>query len=156
MFIRCDRHRRRRDEAPSPRFARTVVYGIPDGHGVKVSGAGNSGKVLVEHNTFSDVVAGVGVGWGAQNVVINGNIIAGRHYRTSGYDAAVHAPANAPQPTTKVTGNLTWGFPKPVGPLKTLAAARNVTVDPKFDKIGTCTGYHPKNPAAANYGRYAQ
>lgn len=128
---------------------RNVLFNAPNGHGLKLAGSGVRFSYNTVHNTrHSVLVDGESHGNLWQRNILSSPAAGAvfRSYRLRGDDDVA-------------TENLWHGA-------RTLDASDdgygevedgggNVRRDPRFDSVGSCSGFRPEEPAAASYGAYA-
>jgi hypothetical protein len=136
---------------------RNILFNAPRGKGVKLAGptAGTgSSNVTVRYNTIHNTYKpAVVMGWATTGSAVHGNLLVKsddtslvRGYQLDG--AGNWAKDNAGFANARVLSSDS-GYASTVED-----RAGNRLVDPKFDSIG-CSGFHPTNPDAVPYGRYA-
>ncbi len=139
---------------------RNLLFDAPNGSNIKVganaydNGAAN---LTIRYNTMAGAAAGVIIGYGARKNIVWRNLFAtqvggnysynaavmGNHVSGSG-NAAVHTAFGSFQAPVRSTQDSRR-------PIRSLLSTR---VDPRFDKVNACAGFRPRNPVAAQYGRY--
>lgn len=150
------------DGGDGGRITRNVVFGAVAGHGIKLdsgSGVHAPSGVTVDHNTVADVAYHpVLIGNDAHDNALDGNLLV--HGAVAGAvrlyspDSAASSASNTISDTgywragadTRLYVSDAFGLTDRGG---------HAAVDPMFDAVGSCAGYHPTNPAALAYGAYA-
>lgn len=143
--------------AGSGTIERNLLFNASNGTGVKLGGpdvSGGAANVTVRNNTIHNTAQNVLVAGESHSNTIHGNIFSAvgpgyssvRGYQLRGRDNKMH-------------DNLAHGARSILlndqGYGGVVDAGGNVhPVDPRFDDTG-CRGFHPLNPEAASYGRYA-
>jgi len=138
---------------------RNILFNATNGMGVKLGGAdvnvGGAVYVTMRNNTIYNTSQNSLVSWRSHDNAISGNIfdLAGTNYgNIRGYQLT---GAN-----NTVSGNIGVNAKQFIlndagytGVSDT--GGNQFPIDPKFDSVASCAGFHPTNAAASNYGRYA-
>jgi hypothetical protein len=140
-------------------IARNLLFNATNGEAVKLGGAsetsGAGANVRVEYNTMYNNGQNVLIGWQSHDNALSHNLVGrtgGSYGNIRGYQlsgANNTASANMGFQAGKLILNDA-GYP---GVADT--GGNQFPVDPQFDNVTSCTGFHPANAAAAGFGRYA-
>src|SRR5207247_2465335 len=133
-----------------------LLFGSKNGSAVKLGGPNpDTGAVgvTVRYNTMYDTVRSVNMSWRSGHNQIYRNLfvraLSGAPIR--GFELS--GPANVAE------GNAWWGSTSLIendpGYGRVRDGGGNVTVDPAFDSVSGCGGFHPTDAEAAAFGRYA-
>ncbi|MBI4729838.1 MAG: VCBS repeat-containing protein [Acidobacteria bacterium] len=139
---------------------RNILFNAENGYNIKAAGPDRSGgaaNVAIRNNTMASAAEGVTVAFGSHHITLERNLIGPRAGGKSWYPAirgaeafgerngarsnAAHAVARVLLNTDSSTGIADLGG--------------NRLLDPRFDSITSCRGFHPRDPSADAYGRYA-
>jgi hypothetical protein len=137
---------------------RNLLFNAPRGKAVKLAGPDpgtGSANVVVRFNTmYGTYKPSVVVGYTTKNTQIYRNLVARtqdftliRGYELVGTGNWARDNAGFAGPRLVASDK---GFPESVADL-----GGNISADPRFDATTSCAGFHPTNPAAQDYGRYA-
>jgi hypothetical protein len=142
-----------------------LIFNAPHGCNVKLAGPGQgslfgSANVIVRYNTLYSGIQPLLIGDGSTNILVERNIIVrGIRPETTTYLLRLYQLVGA---NNAVRNNLGFDAGKWCldydGGNYTCAGIDGggnlFPIDPQFDSIGV-SGFHPQNPAAKDYGRYA-
>jgi hypothetical protein len=149
-------------------ISRNIFFNSENGAAIKAAGptpATGASNVLIENNTIVRSAAGVIISYGSNRVTVRRNLIGDQAMRppagaqwVANYRAAVvgnHVTGDGNQ----VSQNGVWGYAAPLwatddSPAR-IARSSLAQITPAFDGTSSCSGFHPRNSAAAAYGRYA-
>jgi hypothetical protein len=145
--------------AGAGRIAHNLLFNAANGSGIKLGGAsatsGAAANVTVSENTIWNTTQSVLVSWQSSGNTITRNLLGltGSTYgNVRGYQLT--GAANVAQ--DNVGGFARLFLLNDAGYLGVADAGGNAfPVDPGFDDVTSCTGFHPSNPVAAQVGRYA-
>jgi hypothetical protein len=137
---------------------RNLLFNATNGNGVKLGGpnsAGGTANVAVRNNTIYNTSQSMLVSWQSNSNTISGNLLNKvgtnyanlRGYQLTGINnvATDNAGGGAEQLLLNDSGYL--GVQN--------GAGNQFPIDPQFDSVSSCAGFHPSNPIAAAYGRYS-
>lgn len=140
---------------------RNILFNAPNGANIKAAGgtsATGAARVTIRYNTMVNAAAGVIIGYGTHRTTIWRNLIGSQVGGSASYNAAIlgnHVSGVGNHASrTAVFGyprsvRSTWDSPEPIG------ASDNVWLNPQFDNVAGCAGFHPTAATAEDYGRYA-
>ncbi len=145
-----------------------LLFNSENGAGIKAAGptAGTgAARVTIRRNTITDAAAGVIVGYGTNRVQLQDNLIGSQDKRppagalwVRNYDAAVIGNHVQGTGNTSIR-TVVWGYPRSLHATadspRSVHTAGTKWISPKFDKINSCSGYHPASISAAAYGRFS-
>jgi hypothetical protein len=128
-----------------------LIFGAYNGRNLKLGPPGGSGgprNVVVRYNTMYGAYQGVSFSRDASNNAVYRNLLVGAADANIG-TYRLQGSGN------RVGDNLAFRSPRfaDAGFGVDLSGNRH-PLDPQFDSIG-CSGFHPMNPSARAYGRYA-
>jgi hypothetical protein len=140
-------------------IARNILFNATNGEAVKLGGAsqtsGAGANVTVDSNTMYNTAQNVLIGWQSHDNAVTHNLMdktSGSYGNVRGYQlsgANNIAASNLGYQASKLILNDA-GYPGVAD-----AGGNQFPVNPQFDNVTSCTGFHPGNPAAAGFGRYA-
>jgi hypothetical protein len=145
--------------AGSGLIERNVLFNATNGNGIKLGGpsssSGGASNVTIRYNTIYNTVQNLLLAWGAhdnemyRNLMVKvatnyGNI---RGYQLDGPGNVAHdnGGGEAKQHILNDSGY--------VGVVD--GGGATFPLDPQFDSVTACTGFHPQAPPAQAFGRYA-
>ena len=150
-------------DTPGGQVNRNLLFNAPNGEGVKLGSSDPSepgpNGVVVQYNTIYHANQSILVAWGAQNnrilrnlmVIVNldmspvyGNV---RGYQLTGANNVVYDNAGYRAHSLILNDR---GYPGVVN-----TGGNIFPRSPGFDRVG-CGGFHPSDPTAQRYGRYAR
>jgi hypothetical protein len=134
-----------------------LVFNATNGRNLKMGPSGSSGgsvNVSVRYNTFYNAIQPVSPSYDTNHNRFDWNIIG----RSQGTYGAIHAYVL--RGTDNVAANnITFATPKLLtstgGGVPVANGGGNQFLDPRFDSVASCSGFHPQAAAAAGFGRYA-
>jgi hypothetical protein len=135
-----------------------LVFNATNGRNLKMGPSGSSGgtvHVTVRYNTFYNAVQPVAPSYDTNHNRFEWNIIG----KSQGLAGAIHAYVL--RGTDNVAANnIGFSVPKLLtstgGGVPVANGGGNVfPLDPKFDSVASCDGFHPLAAAAVPFGRYA-
>jgi hypothetical protein len=140
---------------------RNLIFNAPNGANIKAAGGNPSqsgaANVDIRFNTMANAGAGVIVGYASHDLEMVGNLVGPQVGGGNNYTAAilgnhVTGPANATT-NTAVYGyeDNVWSTEDSTSPITEAASVR---LDPKYDIMTGCSGFHPTEESATAYGRY--
>jgi hypothetical protein len=134
-----------------------LVFNATNGRNLKMGPSGSSGgsvNVAVRYNTFYNAIQPVSPSYDTNHNRFDWNIIG----KSQGTYGAIHAYVL--RGTDNVAANnITFATPKLLtstgGGVPVANGGGNQFLDPRFDSVASCSGFHPQAAAAAGFGRYA-
>jgi hypothetical protein len=131
-----------------------ILFNSPNGRGVKLGPGGTTGGpngIVVQYNTMDNNLgpSNVQISQDSSSNVIQHNLMTrSGSYNITGFELS----------GTGNTASNNWGYQSD-GVLQPGAGISdgggNTFGNPSFDATGSCSGYHPGNASAQNYGAYA-
>lgn len=140
---------------------RNIFFNAENGANIKAAGntsATGAGNVVIRYNTMVSSAAGVIIGYDTHHVTLWKNLIGRQVGGSANYNAAilgnhVHGYRNVS------AYSAVWGFPKSVRSTldsrRPISAQGTVWANPLMDSTSRCSGFHPTDPKAKGYGRFA-
>jgi hypothetical protein len=133
-----------------------LLFGSRNGSAIKLGGPNPSTGavgVTVRYNTMYTNVRSVNVAWGSGHNRIYGNLFVRPLSEAPIRAFELSGSANVAE------GNAWWGTRSLIendpGYGRVREGGGNVAVNPGFDSVSGCGGFHPTNPEAEGFGRYA-
>ena len=149
-------------DSPGGQINRNLLFNAPNGEGVKLGSSNPSepgpNGVVVQYNTIYHTNQSILVAWSAKNnrlvrnLMVRVNLELGpvygnvRGYQLTGLNNVVHDNAGYEAHSLILNDR---GYPGVVN-----GGGNVFPQGPQFDRIG-CGGFHPADPTAQRYGRYA-
>lgn len=139
-------------------FERNIVFNAPNGRNVKLGPGGSTGGTVnstIRNNTFYNAAQPISPSYASNHNRFEGNILGKSAagfgliyaYRLSGTDNV--ATGNLGFLATSLLSASLDSVPVVDG------GGNRFPEEPLFDSTSTCSGFHPSNPEAQAYGRYA-
>jgi hypothetical protein len=139
---------------------RNILFRAPNGNNIKAAGSDRSSgasKVTIRYNTMTHAGQGMVAAYGTHDVKMVRNLITHRKGGYSSYPAIrgfkLWGKRNA------AGYNAVYGYDKQIfskgGSQVVKKAPGNRWVKPWFDQMDDCNGFHPSDPTAAQFGRWA-
>ncbi len=133
-----------------------LLFNAVNGMGIKLGGpaptSGGASSVTMRRNTIHNTSQNIMVAWGSHDNMVERNILStaeGKYSSVRGYQVTgVHNTMrdNVGYAARSILLN-------DIGYLGVMDAGGNrFPVDPQFDSTASCSGFHPLNPDAADYG----
>jgi hypothetical protein len=141
------------------RISRNLLFNAANGNGVKLAGAavdsGGAANVSVTENTIWNTTQNVLVGWQSFGNTISRNLL-GLTGATYGNVRGYQLTGLGNVATGNVGGSARLFLLNDAGYLGVADGGDNAfPVDPGFDDVTSCAGFHPADATAAAVGRYA-
>ena len=138
---------------------RNILFGAHNGAGVKLAGpssnSGGAARVTVQYNTVYDTAQSVLVGGASFDNVVRRNILLGVG-RAEGVVRAFQLTGDGNVLSDNVAGGATrLQFSDTAYRALQDGGGNRFPVDPRFDSVTGCDGFHPRNAVAVAYGRHA-
>jgi hypothetical protein len=134
-----------------------LVFNATNGRNLKMGPSGSSGgtvNVAVRYNTFYNAIQPVSPSYDTNHNRFEWNIIG----RSQGTYGAIHAYALRGADNV-AANNITFATPRMLsstgGGVPVANGGGNQFLDPRFDSVASCAGFHPQAAAAAAFGRFA-
>jgi hypothetical protein len=137
---------------------RNLLFNALNGNGIKLAGAavdsGGAANVIVRSNTIWNTAQSVLVGWQSTGNVLTGNLL-GKTGSTYGNVRGYQLTGVGNVAVGNVAGLSRMAILNDAGYLGVADGGNTFPVDPAFDDVTSCGGFHPSDPVAAAVGRYA-
>jgi hypothetical protein len=140
---------------------RNIFFNAENGAHIKAAGntsATGAARVTIRYNTMASGAAGVIIGYGTHHTTLWRNLVGRQVGGSTSYNAAYLG--NHVSGRDNVSRHLAvWGYPRSIrstkDSLRPIRGYDTVWVNPGFDAISRCSGFHPTNATAKAYGRYS-
>jgi hypothetical protein len=140
---------------------RNIFFNAPNGANIKAAGNDPSktgaADVQIRFNSMATAGAGVLVAYGSHGITMTGNLIGpqkgGGQLHVAGIIGNKVSGAGNVARNNAFTGyeKTVWSTKDSIRPIAAFESAR---VQPDFDSITGCSGFHPSDETASTYGRY--
>ena len=135
---------------------RNLLFNAPNGRNLKLGPGsppqGGAHNVTVRHNTAYNAAQNLSTSVATSNIVFERNIV--RVAREGNFWAFEMPGSQGNVARENVVGRATAIFAGTSGSALIADGGGNLNIDPRFDAVG-CQGFHPAEPAAQAYGRWA-
>lgn len=140
---------------------RNILFNAENGTNIKAAGGTSitgSARATIRFNTMATAAAGVVIGYGSHRTTMIRNLIGPQVGGSASYNAAILGNHTAGVENRAVQ-TAVFGYKKSVrstiDSTRPISSTGTVWVNPKFDSLTSCAGFHPADATASNYGRYA-
>jgi hypothetical protein len=129
---------------------RNIIYGARNGRGIKLGPPdpiGGPTHLVIQYNTIAGAYQDVSFSRAASNNLLTRNLLVNARQANVG-TYLLYGKNNV------VRNNAGFGAPRFADPGVVIGTGNKFPLNPRFDSVG-CRGFHPSNPVAKSYGRYA-
>ena len=140
---------------------RNILFNASNGANIKAAGGTSvtgAARVTIRYNTMSTAAAGVIIGYGTHRVTMSRNLIGPQVGGSESYNAAILGNHVSGVENVAVNTGV-FGYQRSVRSTKDstrpIASVATAWVNPRFDNVTSCAGFHPTDGVSKAYGRYA-
>lgn len=140
---------------------RNIFFNAENGAHIKAAGntsATGAANVTIRYNTMVSGAAAVIVGYGTHHTTMWKNLVGRQVGGSASYNAAIMG--NHVSGWRNIAAHsAVWGYPRSVRSTwdsrHPITSTGTVWLNPAFDSVSRCSAFHPTNPSAKAFGRYA-